>query len=43
MPQRPHLFYGSVLENIRLAKPKATRSEVERAAELAGAAGSSGE
>lgn len=38
VPQRPHLFYGSVLENIRLAKPKATRSEVERAAELAGAA-----
>jgi ATP-binding cassette, subfamily C, bacterial CydD len=38
VPQRPHLFYGSVLENIRLAKPNATRSEVERAAELAGAA-----
>jgi ATP-binding cassette subfamily C protein CydD len=38
VPQRPHLFYGSVLENIRLAKPDATRSEVERAAELAGAA-----
>jgi ATP-binding cassette subfamily C protein CydD len=38
VPQRPHLFYGSVLENIRLAKPNATRSEVERAAALAGAA-----
>ena len=38
VPQRPHLFYGNVLENIRLAKPDATRSEVERAAELAGAA-----
>ena len=38
VPQRPHFFYGSVLENIRLAKPNATRSEVERAAELAGAA-----
>src|SRR5215217_3297740 len=38
VPQRPHLFYGDVLENIRLAKPDATRSEVERAAELAGAA-----
>lgn len=38
VPQRPHLFYGSVLENIRLARPDASRSEVERAAELAGAA-----
>jgi ATP-binding cassette subfamily C protein CydD len=38
VPQRPHLFYGSVLENIRLARPAATREEVERAAELAGAA-----
>jgi ATP-binding cassette subfamily C protein CydD len=38
VPQRPHLFYGSVLENIRLAKENATRSEIERAAELAGAA-----
>jgi ATP-binding cassette subfamily C protein CydD len=38
VPQRPHLFYGSVLENIRLARPGANRSEVERAAELAGAA-----
>jgi ATP-binding cassette subfamily C protein CydD len=38
VPQRPHLFYGSVLENIRLARPGASREEVERAAELAGAA-----
>ena len=38
MPQRPHLFHGSVLENIRLARPEASREEVERAAELAGAA-----
>jgi ATP-binding cassette, subfamily C, bacterial CydD len=38
VPQRPHLFYGSVLENIRLARPGASRSEVEEAAELAGAA-----
>ena len=38
VPQRPHLFYGSVLENIGLARPRATRSEVEEAAELAGAA-----
>ena len=38
VPQRPHLFYGSVLENIRLARPGARREEVERAAELSGAA-----
>jgi ABC-type multidrug transport system fused ATPase/permease subunit len=38
VPQRPYLFYGTVLENIRLARPAATREEVERAAELAGAA-----
>ncbi len=38
VPQRPHLFYGSVLENIRLARPGASPEEVERAAELAGAA-----
>ena len=36
VPQRPHLFYGSVLENISLARPEASREEVERAAELAG-------
>jgi ATP-binding cassette, subfamily C, bacterial CydD len=38
VPQRPHLFHGSVLENIRLARPEASQEEVERAAELAGAA-----
>ena len=38
VPQRPYLFYGTVLENIRLARPEATQEEVERAAELAGAA-----
>ncbi|MBA2535182.1 MAG: thiol reductant ABC exporter subunit CydD [Rubrobacter sp.] len=38
VPQRPHLFHGSVLENIRLARPGASREEVEGAAELAGAA-----
>lgn len=38
VPQRPYLFYGSVLENIRLARPAANREEVESAAELAGAA-----
>ncbi len=37
VPQRPYLFYGSVLENIRLACPTATREEIERVAELAGA------
>jgi ATP-binding cassette, subfamily C, bacterial CydD len=39
VPQRPHLFYGSVLENIRLARPGASREEIEQAAELAGMAG----
>ncbi|HEX2742062.1 MAG TPA: ATP-binding cassette domain-containing protein, partial [Rubrobacter sp.] len=38
VPQRPHLFYGNVLENIRLARPEASTEEVERAAELVGAA-----
>jgi len=38
VPQRPHLFYGSVLENIGLARPGASQAEVEEAAELAGAA-----
>src|SRR5918998_6346272 len=38
VPQRPHLFYVSILENIRLARPEASREEVEEAAELAGAA-----
>ena len=37
VPQRPHLFYGSVLDNIRLARPGASRVEVEEAAKLAGA------
>ena len=37
VPQRPHLFHGSVLENIRLARPDASREEIEKAAELAGA------
>jgi ATP-binding cassette subfamily C protein CydD len=38
VPQRPHLFYGSVLENIRIARPDATWEEVESTAEMAGAA-----
>lgn len=37
VPQRPHLFHGSVLENIRLAHPDSSREEVEEAADLAGA------
>lgn len=37
VPQRPYLFHGSVAENIRLARPEASREEVERAAFLAGA------
>ena len=39
VPQRPHLFYGSVLDNLRLARPEASREEIEQAAELAGAHG----
>src|SRR5215207_3195307 len=38
VPQRPYLFYGSVMENIRLARPTATLEEIEEAAALAGAA-----
>jgi ATP-binding cassette subfamily C protein CydD len=37
VPQRPYLFYGSVLANIRLARPTASDDEVVQAAELAGA------
>ena len=35
--QDTYLFYGTVSENLRLAKPNATRGELERAATLAGA------
>lgn len=38
VPQRPYLFYGSLLENISMARPDAGREEVERAADLAGVA-----
>jgi ATP-binding cassette subfamily C protein CydD len=38
VPQHPYLFYGSVLENIRLARPDAKRKEIEEVAALAGAA-----
>ena len=36
VPQRPHLFYGSVLDNIWMARPGANRTEVEEAAARAG-------
>ncbi|MDP8950765.1 MAG: thiol reductant ABC exporter subunit CydD [Actinomycetota bacterium] len=38
VPQRPYLFHGSMLENIRLARPAAKGEEIERAARMAGAA-----
>ncbi|OAT79423.1 thiol reductant ABC exporter subunit CydD [Desulfotomaculum copahuensis] len=37
VPQHPHLFYGTIAENIRLGRPGATREEVMAAAGLAGA------
>jgi ATP-binding cassette subfamily C protein CydD len=37
VPQRPYLFYGNVLANVRLARPNASDDEVKQAAELAGA------
>ena len=36
VPQRPHVFAGSVAENIRLGRPQASRGEVGRAAAAAG-------
>jgi ATP-binding cassette subfamily C protein CydD len=38
VPQRPYLFYGTVRENIRLARPQASDSEVAQAAALSGVA-----
>ena len=35
LPQRSHLFHGSIADNIRLALPDADREQVERAASLA--------
>lgn len=35
VPQRPHLFAGTVAENIRLGRPEASDDEVRRAAESA--------
>lgn len=37
VPQRPHLFQGSVADNIRLARPEASHVEVMAAAKAAGA------
>ncbi len=39
VPQTPHFFVGTILENLRLAKPEATKDEILRAAELAEALG----
>lgn len=35
--QRPHLFFGTILDNIRAARPGAGQAEIEAAARLAGA------
>jgi ATP-binding cassette subfamily C protein CydD len=37
VPQRPHLFHGTVAENLRLARPTASDDDLRRAAEAAGA------
>jgi thiol reductant ABC exporter CydD subunit len=37
VPQRPHLFHGSIADNIRLVRPDADDVQVRRAAEAAGA------
>lgn len=39
VPQRPYLFAGSALDNLRLARPDATLDEARAAATLAGADG----
>ena len=38
VPQRPYLFAGTLRDNISLGKPRASRTEVEEAAYLAGVA-----
>lgn len=38
VPQRPSLFAGSILDNLRMARPDASDAEIARAAEQAGAA-----
>lgn len=37
VPQEPHIFYGTVEDNIRLGRPEATAEEIRAAAEAAGA------
>jgi ATP-binding cassette subfamily C protein CydCD len=37
VPQRPHLFRGTIDDNVRLARPGASVADVRRALELAGA------
>jgi ATP-binding cassette, subfamily C, bacterial CydD len=37
VPQRPHLFHDTVLENVRLGRPGATREQIEEAARQAAA------
>ena len=39
VPQRPHLFHGTIAENIRMARPEASDEAVIKAAEAANAAG----
>ncbi|WP_405584043.1 thiol reductant ABC exporter subunit CydD [Streptomyces sp. NBC_01190] len=42
VPQRPHLFAGTVADNVRLARPEATAAEVRAALTAAGAASFAG-
>jgi ABC-type transport system involved in cytochrome bd biosynthesis fused ATPase/permease subunit len=35
VPQLPHLFHGTVADNLRLARPKATMAQIESAAQAA--------
>ncbi len=37
MPQSPHLFHGTIADNLRLARPDATTGELQDALRLAGA------
>jgi len=36
VPQKPHLFSGTIAENIALAKPDASQAEIDHVAEMAG-------
>lgn len=38
VPQQPHLFQGTIADNLRLARPDASQADLQHAAELAGAA-----